>query len=290
MLKPFTLLQPDTVEQCAEILRQQEDAKVLAGGTDIFVEMHAGKTFPVLVDIKGIRKLHGICFDEEKGLEIGALATMGELLEDINVQRYYPALADAMESIGSVQVRNKATVAGNICNASPAADTAVPLILYDASLKIAGHDGERLVAITDFFTGPKKTCLRKGEFVISITLSPPAGNGGSGYVKLKKRGAMEIGIMGAGVRFITDNGGKCVLVRVGMAAVNPTPLRLKAAEDFIVGRELSDENLKKLVNLAYEAAEPHTWRNSEEWSRDMVKVYVPEAIRKAFARKQNGGY
>jgi CO/xanthine dehydrogenase FAD-binding subunit len=290
MLKPFALLQPDTIKQCAEVLWQHEDAKVLAGGTDIFVEMHTGKAFPVLVDIKGIHKLHAICFDEEKGLEIGALATMGELLEDSNVQRYYPALVDAMESIGSVQVRNKATVAGNICNASPAADTAVPLILYDASLKLASHDGERVVSITDFFTGPKKTCLKRGEFVISITLSPPAGNGGSGYVKLRKRGAMEIGIMSAGIRFITDGTGKCVFARVGMAAVNPTPLRVKSAVDFIVGRELSGENLKELVNLAYEAAEPRTWRNSEEWSKDMVKVFMPEAIKKAFERKQKGGY
>jgi CO/xanthine dehydrogenase FAD-binding subunit len=290
MLKPFTLLQPDTIKQCAEMLWQHEDAKIVAGGTDIFVEMHAGKSFPVLVDIKGIKKLHSLSFDNEKGLEIGALVTYRELLRDANVQKYYPALCDAIETIGSVQVRSKGTVAGNVCNASPAADTAVPLILYDAVLKVVSHDSERVVSIGDFFSGPKKTCLKKDEFVTTITLSPPIRHGGSGYIKLKKRGAMEIGIMSAGVRFITDAAEKCVFARVGMAAVNPTPIRVKAAEDFIAGRELSRENLKGLVDLAYQAAAPQTWRNNEEWSRDMVKVYVPRAIEKAFARKQEGGF
>jgi len=291
MLKPFTLHIPNTIAQCLDLLWQHDDAKVLAGGTDVFVQMHKGESYPILVDLKKIQKLRALSFSSSEGLCIGASVTHRELIRDENARKYYPALIDAISKLGSVQVRNRGTVAGNICNASPAADTAVPLLLYDAVVHVMSKENaERDVAIADFFTGPKQTCLHKSEIVTQIRLAPPSIGSGSGYVKLMKRGAMEIGIMGAGVKIATDAAGKCTFARVALSAVNPTPVRVKEAEDFITGKELTAENIAGVTRLAYEKAAPKTWRNSEEWSKDMVRIYIPQAMQIARYRMGKGEF
>lgn len=290
MLKPFALHTPDTVAQALELLWQHEDAKVVAGGTDVFIEMHNGVSHAMLIDLKGLDKLRCATFDEAEGLTIGALATMRELIRNADVRKYYPALLDALSTVGSVQVRSKATIAGNICNASPAADSAGPLLLYDAVVRIRSREGERDVPIAEFFTGPKKNCLKKGEIVTQIMLAPPMRGSGSGYSKLKKRGAMEIGIVGAGVRLAADAANRCTLARFSLSAVNPTPVRVRKAEEFLVGRELNGENLQAAVDFAYETAAPLTWRNSEEWSKDMVRVFLRQSIERALDRREKGGY
>ena len=290
MIKPFDLITPDTVSQALEKLWQHENAKIVAGGTDVFVNMHKGTSYEILIDIKGLKKLNNIEFNEKDGLKIGALATMRQITRNEDVNKYYPALVDGLSSVGSVQVRSKATLAGNICNASPAADSAGPLLLYDAVVIAKSKEKERAIAISDFFTGPKQTCLEKGEMVTQIILAPPTQHSGSGYVKLKKRGAMEIGIMSAGAKLATDNSGKCTMARVSISAVNATPLRVKKAEDFLVGKELTNAILIAATEFAYELAAPITWRNSEEWSKEMVRVYMPMAMEKALERKGKGGY
>jgi len=290
MLKPFDLLTPDTIEQTLEKLWQHENAKIVAGGTDVFVEMHKGARYEILIDIKGLKKLGKIELNENTGLTIGALATMREIIRNENVKKYYPALVDGLSTVGSVQVRSKATIAGNICNASPAADSAGALLLYDAVVTVRSREEERAVAIADFFTGPKKNCLKKGELVTHITLAPPTQNSGSGYVKLKKRGAMEIGIMSAGAKLASETSGKCTMARITISAVNSTPLRVNKAEDFLVGKYLTSETLKAAAEYAYELAAPVTWRNSEQWSKEMVRVYMPMAMEKALERKGEGRY
>lgn len=290
MLQPFTLLSPNTIVQALEMLWQHEDAKLLAGGTDVFVDMHRGTSYRILIDLKGIGKLHAAEFDEQTGMRIGALVTMRELMRSEVIQKYYPALIDGLKLVGSVQVRSRATLAGNICNASPAADSAGPLLLYDAVVHIRSKNDERTVPIEDFFTAPKKNCLKKGEMVTHICLAPPVQNAGSGYIKLTKRGAMEIGIMGAGARLATDDAGLCTLARITMSAVNPTPVRVTQAEALLLGKELCRDHLQQAVACAYNLAAPSTWRNSEEWSRDMVRVYVPLAMEKALKRKGKGEF
>jgi len=132
--------------------------------------------------------------------------------------------------------------------------------------------------------------LKKGELVTHIRLAPPTPNSGSGYVKLKKRGAMEIGIMSAGAKLASETSGKCTMARITISAVNSTPLRVNKAEDFLVGKYLTSETLKAAAEYAYELAAPVTWRNSEEWSKEMVRVYMPMAMEKALERKGEGRY
>lgn len=290
MLKPFELYTPDTLDEAFGLMEKHRDATVVAGGSDLFVMMHKGEEHPCLIDIKNIKELKGLECSASLGMKMGALTKLSELERSEFVQKYYPALVDAASKMASIQVRNRGTVGGNICNASPAADTAGPLYIYDATVEIVSKSGTRKVAITDFFTGPKQTCLQPGELVAQIILPAPTPNSGSAYQKLMKRGAMEIGIMSAGVKIACDKDGKCVLARISLSAVNPTPIRATVAEEFLIGKELTAETISHTAELAYGIACPRTWRNCEEWSKDMVMVFVPQALDHAIKRLQKGAF
>ena len=282
MLKPFKLITARNLEEALQSAVQ--GFKVVCGGTDVVVMMHKGVEYPALVDISELEGLKIISYDEKEGMTIGAGVTHSQIEHNEYVKKFYPALADGCCKIGSVQVRNKGTIGGNICNASPAADTAGPLLLYDAVVNIAGIQGNRQVPIEEFFTGVKKTVLNQGEIVLSVQLAPPQKTEGSAYLKLMKRGALEIGIMSAGVRFICDENGQCTDARVTLSAVAPTPIRVHMAESALIGGKISDEAILQAAETAYEAASPKTWRNSEQWSKDMVKVYIPRAAEIALNR------
>lgn len=284
MLKPFKLISVCNLEEA--VSGAANGYKIYAGGTDILVMMHKGVEYPGLIDISAIEELKQIVFDETTGLKIGAGVTHSDIITNEYIKKYYPALVDACSKIGSVQVRNKGTIGGNICNASPAADSAGPLLLYDAMVEIIGKDGRREVPVEEFFTGVKTTVLKKDELVVCVRLPRTADTEGSAYLKLMKRGAMEIGIMSSGVRVICDENGICRDARVTLSAVAVTPIRVRSAEEALKGREITDESVIQAAEFAYEAAQPKTWRNSEEWSKDMVKTYIPRTADLAAKRME----
>ena len=290
MLKPFELYMPTTLDEAFDLMETHKDAKVVAGGSDVFVMMHKDQKYPCLIDIKNLKELQGLECNASLGMKIGALTTLSELEHSEFTKKYYPALVDSASKMASIQVRNRGTIGGNICNASPAADMAGPLYIYDAEVEIVSKAGIRKVAITDFFTGPKQNCLKPGELVAQITLPAPLPNSGSAYIKLMKRGAMEIGIMSAGVKIACDCDGKCVLARISLSAVSPTPIRATYAEEFLVGKQLTAENINHTAELCFGIACPLTWRNCEEWSKDMVLVFVPQAMDTAIGRMQKGAF
>lgn len=284
MIKPFELAIAKTID---EAINYADDGyKILAGGTDILVMMHKGTEYPYLLDISEIQELKSISFDPEKGLLIGACATHADLENNPYVKEFFPALADGCSKIGSTQVRNRGTIGGNICNASPAADSAGPLMLYDAVVNVKGKNGTRTIPIEKFFTGVKKNVLSRDEIVVSISLPVNKGREGSAYLKLMKRGAMEIGIMSVGIRIICDEEGSCTDARLTLSAVAPTPIRVREAEAALIGERISDESIGRAAGYAYDSATPHTWRNSEEWSKDMVLTYVPRAAALAVKRME----
>lgn len=284
MLNPFELLIPKTLGEAIKLYAEHPECKVLAGGTDIFVDMHAGKEIPCLLDIKQIDELKGLRWSEIDGLGIGALATYDELLRSEIVKKYYPAFIDAIAKIGSVQVRARGTVAGNICTASPAGDSAGVLLAYDAAVKLLGPEGERELPIAEFFTGYKETALKPGELVTHILIPAPLPNTGSAATKLTRRKAVDIGIVGSAARIVCDDNGVCTIARIALLASAPIPLRIYRAEDFLTGRILTEEVINQAGLLAYEKAQPKTWRTNEEYSRDMVKVIVPQTISAACER------
>ena len=274
MLKPFKLITAGTLEEA--IASANQGCKILAGGTDVIVMMHKDVTYPNLIDISKLEELKGITFDKEKGLTIGAFVTHSEVEQNESIREFYPALVDGCSKVGSTQVRNKGTIGGNLANASPAADSAGPLLLYDAKVRIAGDKGERIVDLQDFFTGVKRTVLTQDEIIVSISLAPPAKNSSSAYLKLMKRGALEIGIMSTGIRFDCDGAGNCSNARITLSAVAPTPIRVPEAEAVLVGGPITKERILQAAEIAYQTAAPKTWRNSEEWSKDMVKTFLPQ--------------
>lgn len=282
MLKPFKLISVCNLEEA--VSGAANGLKIFAGGTDILVMMHKGAEYSGLVDISRIEELKQITFDEKDGLKIGACVTHSEIISNEFVQKYYPALVDGCSKIGSVQVRNKGTIGGNICNASPAADSAGPLLLYDATVEIIGKDGRREVPAEEFFTGVKRTVLKQDELVVCIKLPRITEREGSAYLKLMKRGAMEIGIMSSGIRVICDENGICRDARVTLSAVAVTPIRVRSAEEALKGGKITDESILQAAEFAYETAQPKTWRNSEEWSKDMVKTYIPRTVDLAVER------
>lgn len=286
MLKPFNLVKAENLYMVISAAKQ--GAKILAGGSDIFVMMHKGIEYPSLVDITGLKELRGISTGPDQSLVIGALTTHTEIERNEAVNQYYPALADACRKVASVQVRNRGTIGGNICNASPAADTAGPLLLYDAVVHIEGEFGNRDVPIETFFTGVKQTVLKKDELVTAIILPKPNPREGSAYLKLMKRGALEIGIVSTGVRFVVDQQGCCTAARISLSAVAPTPIRARSAEVCLLGRKPDQEAIIQAAELAYGEASPKTWRNSEEWSKDMVREYVGRTAAIAVTRLEGG--
>lgn len=283
MLNAFELLTPASLDEAIS-LYSKYDCTILAGGTDLLVEMHAGKEIPCLMDIKQIEELKGICWSVTEGLSIGALVTFAELERNDAVKTCYPALIDSISKTASTQIRMRGTIAGNICTASPAGDSAAPLLAYDAVVSIKGPNGVRTVPIAEFFEGYKKTVLSKGEILTRIVLPAPDFRNGSAAIKFTRRKAMDIGIIGCAAGITLDQNGVCTKARIAMLSVAPTPIRIFSAEDYLTGKALTDETIEKAGELAYETAQPKTWRSSEEYSRDMVKVVVPQALRIAAER------
>jgi CO/xanthine dehydrogenase FAD-binding subunit len=288
MLNQFELFTPTTVAEAVSILSQNPDCKIVAGGTDVFVEMHAGKKIACLMDIKGIEALKGMQWSEQDGLYFGALTTYAEIERFDAVKKYYPALIDASCKTGSTQIRMKGTLAGNICTASPAGDSTGALLAYDAIVHVEGPAGKRSIQISEFFSSYKKTALKEGELVTGISMPPPAQKTGSASIKFTRRKAMDIGILSCCVRITLDNENTCENARIALLSVSPTPIRIYQAEEFLVGRQINDETVQEAAEICFRAAQPKTWRADEEYSKELVKTVVPQTIEIAVKRLMNG--
>lgn len=284
MLNKFELLTPTTLDEAISMVAGRDAYTYVAGGTDVFVEMHAGNEHLVLVDIKKLPELMGIEKQADGGYKLGALVTHAEILKHEGVFNMYPALIESCEKIGSVQVRNRATIGGNVCNASPAGDGIGALLVLGAVVNVRGEKGERAIPIDKFFTGVKKTALSLDEIVVSIVLPAPAKQSSSTYTKLMSRKAMEIAILGAGAYIATDADGVCIDAKFAFVSVAPTPIRLYKAEEFLIGKKLTEENIAAAKQIAYEIAKPRTWRNIEEYVKDMAPVYFEKSLQKVIDR------
>ncbi|HLB29595.1 MAG TPA: xanthine dehydrogenase family protein subunit M, partial [Dehalococcoidia bacterium] len=226
----FEYLEPTTIEEAIAMLSQHgEQARVLAGGTDLLIRMKARQWRPqYVVNIKGIPGLSGIS-QNGGALSIGALTTVREIETSPLVKQGYPALAYAASQIGSIQVRNSATVGGNLCNAAPSAELAPPLLVLGASARIRGPQGERSVPLEEFFTGPGRTVLGPGELLVALEVPAPVHGSSNAYLKHSPRRAMDIAVVGAAAWVLTENG-ICRDCRIALGAVAPTPLRARNSE------------------------------------------------------------
>ncbi|MCD6364045.1 MAG: xanthine dehydrogenase family protein subunit M [Synergistetes bacterium] len=272
-LKPFDYYAPRDLNSLFDLLAEKE-AKVFAGGTDLFIKIKDGVISPkVLVDLKRIDELSLLSYESTKGLTIGAINTLNEIAESPIVREKFPLLAECCSKVGSYQIRNKATLVGNVCNASPAADTAPALLIYDAVVNIKSRFGGRSVPITEFFRGPGSTALKDGEIVTSIFI-PYIENCKGRYYKLSRIRSVDLATVGIAVAKLGEE------YRIALGAVAPTPLRVLDAEEALKGRKITLALLDEVGKIIEKAVSPITdLRGSAEYRREMSVVLVKRLLR-----------
>jgi CO/xanthine dehydrogenase FAD-binding subunit len=240
------------------------------------------------MDIKQLEELKEFSYVPGQGAVIGALTTHHFLDRSPMIRQYYPALYEGASQVGSVQIRHRGTIGGNVCNAVPSGDTLGPLLALDAVAVVTGVEGNRELPLEEFFLGPKKTALRPGELLFKILL-PDAGKRRSAYIKFTRRGAMDLALLGASASLELDESGACRHVRVSLTTCAPVPMRAKQAETLLEGQIPSAELLTRVGAVASQEAKPRSsWRCTEEYRRDVLKEIVPRVIQTAVDRAEKG--
>ena len=247
---------PETVEKAAALLAGTGDARVLAGGTDLLVQMRADVVDPALiVDIKRITETRAIS-EDSGGWRIGAAVTGAELKEHAALKQAWPGVVEAANLIGSTQVQGRATLGGNLCNGSPAADSVPALIAAGGVAVLVGPQGRRELPVEDVMLGPRKLALGKGEFVVSFRLPPRPPRSSDAYLRFIPRTEMDIAVVGAGVSLTVDAGGTITAARVSLGAVAPRVLLVREAAQAIVGSRLERGAQDRLEAAARAACAP----------------------------------
>lgn len=248
---------PTSIEDAVALLSNgADDVRVLAGGTDLLVQLRAGLVSPdLVVDIKNIRETREVV-PEKGGYRVGAAVSGAELGEDADLKKAWPGVVEAAELIGSTQIQGRASMGGNLCNASPAADTVPALIAAGATCRIAGPGGERDVPVEEICTGPGRTSLAKGELLVSIFLPEHGAGSGDAYLRFIPRTEMDIAVVGAGVNLSLDGAGVCTAARVALGAVAPTAILVPEAGAALVGTKVEDADMEAMAAAASAACKP----------------------------------
>jgi len=309
-MKKFDYLTPKTLDEAVALLSKHgEKAKLIAGGTDIIVMMKQKAIAPdVLVSLRRIPGLDQIKFNGS--LSIGPMVTHRAIEKSEIIRKNFSALTDAADYLGSVQIRNVATIGGNICTAAPSADTATPLLVLGTQVRIKSLKKERTHSIEEFFKGPGETVLKQGEIVQELIIPKPLPNTGSAYYKLQRRLALDLPLLGVSVLLSLDKDKitcsdmlctaapissilhkmeedniVCKEVRIALGVAAPTPWRAVKAEGLLRGKKLSDELLEEAAETAAAEAQPRDTIRGEAWyRRDMIKVMVKRMAMKSIER------
>mgnify|MGYP005848041207 CR=1 FL=1 len=271
----FLYVKPKSISEAVGILAENgEKARVLAGGTDLIVRMVDKIWKPeVIVDIKGLTELSGVREIENYGVAIGAATPLNEIIGHPLIQKHFPLLAEGAHEIGSCQIRNRATLGGNLCNASPLADTAPALLVLDAVAVVQGKE-ERLIPMAEFFAGPGKTTLDRGELLKEIRIPYLPGENKGIYYKHARTKAVDLASVGVAVLALRSGN-----IRIALGAVAPTPVRARKTEDFLRNKELTDEVINNATVHVQEEVSPITdIRASEEYRRQIITALVRRGL------------
>src|SRR3989338_5121255 len=285
ILPEFEYLSPHSLEEACALLAQHGDsAKVLAGGSDLLVKMKDGLMKPaVLVSLKNLDSLKAIRYESGKGVVIGARATHNEVMNNHLLQEKYRSVCEAAHSMEADQIRNIGTVGGNLVNAVPSADLPPILIALDARARIMGTSGERTVSLEDFFLGPGKTVLEKGEILAEIII-PDQPTTGSNYIKFGLRRAGALAVAGV-ASSVTVSDSTCRDVRVVLGAVAPTPMRALEAENVLRGKKISQGLIEEAGKVAATESKPISdTRGSIEYRRNLVIVLTRRSLKAAIEK------
>lgn len=294
-MKDFDYYAPTGLGESIELLdRFGTRARILAGGTELINELRSGKAQPdTVVDLKHISGLENIEFTPS-GLKLGALVRVWDIETSEAIrQSPFAVLSEAAGTLGSVQVRNKATVVGNICRASPSADMIPPLMAMGATLKVTGKNGGFSVTLPEFLLGPGKTILKPGEIVTQIFVPVPPDFSACTYIKLSPRKAMDLAVAGVAVKLtLVPDTSECLDAVIALGAVAPTTMRASKAEAALVGKELSESVIAQAAELAAAESRPVDDIRSSAWyRRKMVTVLVKRGLNSSLGKIEVGkGY
>ena len=287
----FSYLKAATLAEAFALKQEYGDgARFVAGGTDVLPLIKRKLLAPkVLISLRGLAEFRGIRETGEEVL-IGSGVTLRELEKAPLIKELFPALHDAVRDMASVQIRNVATLGGNIVNASPGADSAAPLLIHEAEVVIIRADGSRRsLPLDEFFLGPKRVGLAAGELVKGFVLGRPAPGTGSAYFKFMKRRAMDLAHVGVGVKVELDDAGLCRQVRIGLATVGPTPLRAPRTEEYLVGRLPDESVLREAADLITSEISPIDDFRGRAWHKtEVVKSLLVKAVKLAAQRAARG--
>ena len=278
--------QPKTAEAASALLASTQGlAKVLSGGTDLLIHMRNGNIKPELVlDVKAIAEMNTIAV-ENGGYRFGAAVSCMQLLENEAFAKTWPGVIDGANLVGSIQVRGRATVAGNLCNASPAADTVPAMIAAGAIASVVGPAGRREVPVEQIPAGPGKTTLAKGELIVSFFLPQRPAHSGDAYLRFTPRSEMDIAVVGVGLNLTIDDKGVCTAARVSLGAVAERALLVPEAAAALIGTKVDEAALAKLAAAASAAARPiDDKRGTKEFRIKIAGVLARRAAEKALAR------
>ena len=287
MLPRFEYIRAKNLNEAIRILSTEDNGvKILAGGTDIFVDMKQGQSHPrLLVDIKFIPELSQLSTGINGELVLGAAVKLAELEYWAAGQKDWSGLSITARNIGSEQVRNRGTVVGNVCRASPAADMVPMLIALDAWVEIVGSEKPKLLPVEDFLVGPGQTALKIGELVKSLRIPKQPSNTGTAFLKLSNRRAMNVATVSAAAKITINSTNQIKSACVVLGAVAPTPIRILEAETILSNEGLTELSLEKISNLASAAAKPITdFRSSKDYRLKIVKILTQRVLKQAWRK------
>ena len=284
-LPQFEYVSPETIPETLTLLDEYgREAKVLAGGTDLISEMKWGEYKPdYVIALSHVSGLDNIGYDEKEGLKLGAMCKIAQIEKSDVIKRNYPLLSQAASVLASMEIRNRATIGGNLCTAAPSADMPPSLLALEAKAVIASKDGERVLPLEEFFAGPKKTILNHDEILVRLEVPSVKPNSAGEYVKFGRRRAMEIAMIGvAALLTVEPEENRCIDAKLALATAAPTPIRAKKAEKALTGKTLDADIIEASAQMASKEASPRTsWRTTEEYRRDLIPVLVRRAIQAA---------
>ena len=280
--EPFDFYQPTSLQEASQLLRENgPGGRFLAGGTDLVIAMKEKGLVPkYIVDLKRISGLSGIREQGDGSVAIGALTTMREIETSTLIATKYPFLSQSAAEVGSIQIRNRATVGGNMANATPSADVAPSLVALNATAKITGANGDRTAALEEFFRGPGQTVMTSDEILTEITIPKTGPRLVGEYIKFSPREMMDLAYVGVAVTYnLGGSDRKCEGVRIVLGAVAPTPIRAKRAEAALEGQVLTEALAEKAGEIAAEEAKPISdVRSSADYRRAMVGAMTKRAL------------
>jgi len=288
-MHPFTYEAPTSLDAALDRLGSAASrADLLAGGTDLLVQLRGGRTSPAsVIDVKKIPELSRLELDDD-GLRLGAAVSCWELSRRDDIRTLYPGLMEAAELIGSMQIQGRATVGGNLCNASPAADTIPALIALGARAALVGSDGERELAVEDFVTGPGQSALRENELLVEIRIARPAERTADAYLRFTPRAEMDIAVVGAGVSLTLDGSGTCTSARASLGAVADRALLVPEIAAALVGQPIDTAALERAAAAASAAARPISDKRGTAAYRTRVAGVLTKRAAAAAAERAGG--